>query len=348
MDADTGASIAQVRTTGRVITGAIFNDSKTVLYVGTEKAMVHAFDAFSYLPIFSFAADSKIHNNLIIWEDAVVFSSAVGTVYSIDQRSGHLNWEVKQPLAHERLRLSSNSNIILREKKANDSKAAELIVPHADGYLSVIDARSGQVKKKLSLGTSRPKSFPDIVAPMVIFRNQLWVASYDLGLFVIDMAFLQIREHHNISEISQLASDGEILLAATPNWLMAISGLGAITWKNNLASITTKLSLLGYPFERNLKQNRRLFFGTPSRLLIRENYGDVILASSFGSMGVFDRSTGQLLKILGNSVGFGPNIDWAGSKSIAAMSRRGLLMKFQFSSGGEVDKDIPTTAFGPL
>ncbi len=223
-----------------------------------------------------------------------------------------------------------------------------MIVPHADGYLSIIDANSGGLKKHISLGTGRPNGFPDIVAPMISLRNQLWVASHDLGLFCIDLPSLQIREQRNLMEITQLASDGHDLFAATPNVLMAISDNGRLRWKNNLATVKTKLPPLGYPFSQNTEGNKRLFFGAPSRLLIQEKQEEIIMATSYGSLGIFDKANGPLVKILGHSVGFGPKIDWAGPDSIVAMSRRGLLMKFQFGHRGDEHKEKPATAFGPL
>jgi len=347
LDADSGEPIAQVSTEGRVITRALFNKDGSVFFLGTDKASVLALDAFTFARVFSFTADSKINNNMIMVDKALVFTSAVGTIYSVNSETGELNWRLPQPLAAERLRLSSNSNIIVAEKKMLADAPLTLVVPHADGYISVIDAASGEVKKRVSLGISRPNGFPDIVAPMVILRNQLWVASYDLGLCAIDLTTFQIREQRNISEITQLASDGHSLYAATPNVLMSLSDAGIIKWKNNIAEISAKLAPLGYPFTHSMDSSKRLFYGTPSRLLLREKQGELIMATSYGSLGVFDKSNGQVIKILGNSVGFGPKIDWAGSDSIVAMSRRGLLMKFQFGHHGDENKEKPT-AFRPL
>ncbi len=90
LDGDRGNAVAQVPTVGRVITKALFNKSGTVLFVGTDKAFVHALDALSFERIFSFIADSKINNNLTVVDDALVFTSAVGTVYSVNAHTGQL------------------------------------------------------------------------------------------------------------------------------------------------------------------------------------------------------------------------------------------------------------------
>jgi hypothetical protein len=325
LDADNGRPISQISTAGRVTTDAKFGDDRSLLYIGTDKGMVYGLDAFSFVRIFSFAADSQVNNNLTLVGDALVFTSGMGTIYSINSRNGLLNWQIEQPLAAERLRLSENSNIWYEGSVKNPDDIL-LVVPHADGYLSLIRAKVGQVEKKITLGTARANSFPDIVAPLIWFNNMLWVASYDLGVFSIDIANWQIGRHMDLTKIVQLASDGKVLFAASTQTLYAISSASEIKWQNNFSEIMSKTPPLGFPFNRVQLGAKHMFFGSPSRLLLNES--DIIMATSSGSVGIFAKATGQVREIVANSVGLGPKINWAEDASFMAVSRRGLLMKF--------------------
>lgn len=334
LDADNGHAISAIKTSGRVITDTLFSDDRSLLYVGTDKGVVYGFDAYSFARVFSLIADSKVNNNLTIVGDALVFTSTIGSVYSVNSKSGAINWRIEQPLVTDRLRIAENSNIIWYEHVAKGEGQILLVVPHADGYLSVINAQTGEVKKQIHLGVARPNSFPDIVAPLVRLKNRLWVASYSLGVFCIDIDSGQIRDHMSLSNIVQLASDGTSLFAASPQTLFSISETSKVIWQNNITDLRSRTPRMGFPFNRVQQGAKHMFFGTPSRLLLNERY--IIMATSSGSVGIFEKATGHLLKIVGNSIGFGTNIAWAETNSFLAVSRRGLLMKFKIFNPGVI------------
>lgn len=345
LDADKGTPFAQIKTQGRVVTETKFNADKTIFYVGTDKGVVEAFDAFSFAKLFSFTANGKVNNNLTMIENALVFTSSMGKIYSIDGKTGAVNWEVFEPLATERLRLSSHANIFVYERTNLTGVEVELVVPHADGYVSVLDSKTGIVKNKITLGVREARGFPDIAAPMVFLKNSLWVASYDHGLFALDVGSWQIRERVDVKEIVELSTDGRMIYAATPNNLLAITDMGAIRWNNHFADVKTKLGPLAYPFHQTLQGRKRLFYGVPSRVLVHNEKNALVMATSAGSLGIFDKTNGQLKKILGNLVGFGPKIDWAEPDSFVVVSRRGLLMKFRFAESHMNDKHRKTPFF---
>lgn len=326
LDADTLATVAQIVTIGRVITESVFSRDGTMLFVGTDKGFVLGIDAFSFKRVFSFAADSKINNNLTFADDALVFTSSIGTIYSIDQKTGEKKWSLEQPLASERLKLASESTIHVFEDIGMAQKESSLVVPHADGYVSIVRAKTGELKKQVKLGTARPNGFPDIVAPMIWLKNKLWIASFDLGLFAFDIFSGRIHKEVPLKEIVQLSTDGKTLYAASSDVLYAIEDNGEIQWKNNLFEIKSRALRVGYPFEHFRQGGKRIFFGLPSRLLVNDTH--IIFGTSIGSLGIFNKM-GQLEKIAGNSVGFGPKINWAGPEHVVAVSKRGLLMKFQ-------------------
>jgi outer membrane protein assembly factor BamB len=327
-DADTAKPVAQIETVGRVVTETKWSADGSIIYVGTDKGVVHGFDAYSFAPRFSFQADSKINNNLTIVNDALVFSSALGSVYSLDGRTGGQNWYREQPLATERLRLVSASNIIVNEQVIRGEKTTNLLVPHADGYVLVIDPKTGESKQRYSSSGVRAKGFPDIVARMVVLKNRLWFASYNSGLVSIDLTNGLVREHLPITEIDALSTDGTILFAASAHAVFAILENGKILWKNDISTIKSRNSPLGFPFSRLQEGGKKMLFGNTGLLI---HGGRVIMASSLGSIGIFDKVNGQLKQIVGNSVGFGP-IEWLDPESFMAVSVRGLLMIFKIGN----------------
>jgi outer membrane protein assembly factor BamB len=326
LDSENKKPIAQIKTEGRVVTDPLFIDELAILYIGTDKGIIYALDLFSFANIFTFRADSKINNDLIMVGGMLIFTSGMGTIYSIDRSNGTLRWEIKRPLAAQRLRQTHNSNIVSFTAKEQEKKL-RLVIPHADGYLSVVNAATGQLDTKISLGSLDLTAFPDIVAPMVWLKKRLWVASYGHGIFGIDIFSGKIREKLDVKGIVQLASDDSKLFAASSDALLAISETVQIIWKNNLAEIKSRVPHAGFPFHWLKLGAKRLFYGGLSKLLL--THGNVILATSAGSIGIFNKMTGQLEQIAANSVGLGPKINWAGPALILAVSKRGLLMEFE-------------------
>lgn len=326
IDADTGRAFAKIVTFGRVITKAVFGDDHAVFYVGTEKGMLYAFDAYSFAPIFSLSADSKINNNLTLIKDAVIFTSSMGTIYCIDGRTGAVRWQIEQPMAKERLRFSQQSNIYAFKEANQGIEEDFIVVPHSDGYLSVIHVPTGKIKKRIELaGSPQANGFPDIVAPMVVFKNnRLWVASYDLGIAIIDLGSLRVREQIEQRGILELATDGSTMFAASADAIFSLADSGKILWKNDISTIKSRAPRTGFPFERFSQGAKRMFYGVPTRMLLSGKR--ILLSTSLGSIGIFDKTTGKNLAILGHSIGFGA-LEWAGS-DFMAVSRRGLLMKF--------------------
>ncbi len=322
--ADDGRPLAKVPVAGRVITEAVFGAGNAVFYVGTDKGKFYAFDAYSFKPIFSINADSKINNNITIVDKQVVFTSSVGTIYAVDSRTGVVLWQVAQPLARDRLHLAPQSNIEKHEDLA--SKSEFIMVPHADGYVSTIDAHSGKLKKKTEVTTAQSHGFPDIVAPMVAIKNRLWVASNDGGVAIIDSVSARIRELVPIHGVIDMVSDGSSVYLATTDTVYRMNEAGEVLWKGDIAPIVSRTPRAAFPFEHFAQGAKRMFFGFPTGMLVDDKR--LVISYSLGSLGVFDKESGRLIQIAGNSVGFS-SIKWAGPQSIIAVSKRGLLMKFQ-------------------
>lgn len=334
VDADNGKRLAQITTIGRVVTNVVFAADSTLMYVGTDKGVVHAIDAYSFVQSFTVNADSKINNDMVLVEDALVFTTALGTMYQINRHNGAITWRIEQAQLQDRLRLSSNANIVAITDTKQSGKEPLVVTPHADGTLSIIGARSGHVHQHITLGVSRGNGFTDIVALMVWFKNKLWVASHNLGLFSLDMPSGKIIDQVSINEIVQLATDGIHLFLASADTVYALSDLGTVIWKNQISDIWSRSAPAAFPFHGFTGGKKRSLYGVPSKLLITQDR--LIMATSAGAIGVFDKNSGVLLKLVGDSVGFSPKIGWAGTNDLVAISRRGLLMKFHLASPKKV------------
>lgn len=322
---ENGQPLYDLSTTGRVITDSLFNQDRTKFFIGTDKGVIYGIDSFTFKPEFSFTADSEINNNLLLLND-LIFTSALGTIYCLDPNDGKLKWHIEQPLTVDRLRLASNSNII----PYGEGEPSHVLVPHAEGYVSLVDIKAGTVEKKIVLGMSRSSKFLDVVAPMVWLKNHLWVASYGLGIFAVDIHTGRVR--HSVLEngILQLTSDGDKLFAASADTIFSIKNSGDINWKSPLNEIKSRVPRAAFPFNKMDRGAKRMFYGAPSRLLLIGN--KLITAFSAGSIGVFNQTSGKLEDILGNSVGFNASVNWADG-NILMVSKRGLLMKFHVVPG---------------
>ena len=327
IDGDSGYRIADVKVKGRAVTDIRFDRDGSVFYAGTDKGMLYRFNAYTFAVNFSVEVDSKVNNNLTFIGDDLIFTSALGTVYCLDKNNGKIKWRLLRPMAKERLRLESQSNILSYQDPLADSNV-QVIVPHADGYISFIDVKSGKVLNKLVLEAPGAKGMPDVVSPMVMLNNKLWVASFGRGVFAIDRSIGRIRDRLPILNIVQMSFEGSTLFAASPDKLYAISEQGRIMWENDFSKIRSRLPRSAFPFDGFAHGAKRMFFGTPSRLLVSKTH--ILMANS--SIGFFDKSTGRLDAIIGNSVGFGPKISWAEPGNLVAVSKRGLLMKFQVTN----------------
>lgn len=323
-DIDTGKPFARIATEGRVITKTLFAKAGDVIYFGTDKGIISCLDAFSFKKIFSFQADSSINNDLMLENNSLVFSTGLATIYSLDNRTGHELWHVERALLGKKLILKSNSNIV-DLTFVKDSQF--LAVPHPEGYLSIIGASSGKEQRIVKLDNNENlPTFPDIVAPQIMKNRFLWVASFGLGIFVIDPEIGQIRNRIDIKGVSQLASDENTIFGATADELFALALSGEILWRVDLRNIRTKEARYGFPFNGLKFGAKRVFMGVPSTLLMRKD--NIIMGSSQGAMGEFSKNDGALLRVVGNSLGFGPKISLF-RDGVVASTRRGLLAIFQ-------------------
>lgn len=323
-DADSGKPLAKVVTAGRVVTKIAFGKNRALMYFGTEKGKLYGLDAYSFEPIFTLNADGKINNNITLVDNTVVFTSAIGTVYGVDATTGFIKWQVAQPLQKERLRFAQQSNLVVMNDEP--TKSTLVIVPHSDGYLSAIDAESGKVRRRLDLGIAQGNGFPDVVAPMVLMKNRLWVASHDFGIAIVDLTSFRIREQITLSGVLELATDGSAVYAATADAVFRLRENGEIAWKNDIATVKSRIPRAGFAFDKFSQGSKRMFYGVPTRILVDENH--LMLSYSLGSIGIFDKGSGHVSAILGNSIGFSA-LEWAGPFSFMAVSKRGLLMKFE-------------------
>lgn len=324
--AESGLPYAKIHTMGRVSTETKIITETGRMVCGTEKGVLHGFHAYTFEKIFDVIVDSKINSDLLQVRNDIIFTTSLGTIYSVDTESGTLKWQLPRPSADERIKLLPYSNIVgIAGTKDNQSENT-IIAPHHDGYVSHIDSEQGVVDKQINLSRVRSQGYPDVVAPMVLLNNRLWVASVDSGITIIELVRFRIREEIKQKEIMALKSDGEIVYAASPDAIYAYRQNGSLVWKRDISKTVSRTPRAPFPFDRFNEGYRRMFLGAPSGLLVNEKY--LVLATSLGSIGIFDKFTGKQLRILGNSVGFG-SINWADSTSIIAVSRRGVLMSFK-------------------
>lgn len=328
LDGDTGLPFAQIATQGRVTTKILWNADSALMFFGTDKGVVSAHDPFTFAKIFSFQADGTINNDLMLDGDSLMFSSGLATIFRIDSKTGKEQWRILRPLDTNKLMLTSNSNMILFKDKLDVREGNFLVAGHPEGYISVIYAPEGPEEMRTirleGLGSSA--SFPDIVAPMLYIDGLLWVASFGMGIFILDPENGQIRNRLDVIGVSQLAFDGKRVYGATGKELLAFSSSGEIIWRTVYADLKTRDARYGFPFSQLRWGAKKVFMGVPSTLVLMND--KLVMATSQGAMGEFNPQNGTLQRVVGNSLGFGPKIGIWG-QGIMASTRRGLLALFQ-------------------
>jgi outer membrane protein assembly factor BamB len=263
-------------------------------------------------------------------DNALIFSTALATVYKINSTNAEELWRAERPIKPGRIKLMSYSSIFYSPK---DFMGTDLLmVPHPDGFVSVIDFHSGHITRTIQLGVhERAKhSSPDIVAPLLYVGGTLWAASMDFGISRIDPRSGQVVGHIPEKQIQNMTSDNEYIYAVTGQTknLIALSQAGTIVWKKDLDMLLSTNERLGFPFEKFDVGAKKVFDGTPSRLLVKNKV--LIVASSLGAMGIFNVRNGDRIQVVGNSLGFGPKISFLGNEGVIAVTTRGSLFKASF------------------
>ena len=198
-------------------------------------------------------------------------------------------------------------------------------MPHPDGYLSFVRFSNGIVKRTLQLSTNS-EGFPDIVTPLILVGDTIFLASFDAGIFAVDVSTGQVIRRVEIKGIVQLATDGQYLFAAKDGMLYRFSDdLVRQDFVVNFGELRSKRASLGWPFNRQTFIGQRVLSGMNTRLLIKDKH--IFMGTSLGGMAIFDKETGELVRLVGEALGFGPNIGMAGD-SVVGMTTAGWLVEF--------------------
>lgn len=327
-DARNGKQIVVIPAEGRVVTPVLFAKDSGQLFFGTEKGIVQSINAFSYEKRAVFNADSQVNSDIHFFNDTIIFSTMMGTIYCLEQKDLSKKWKIKNDRVMEgQLHLASYARwMSVQEKGANT-----VIMARPMGELSFINAKEGKVTNTLQLGMVAAKEFADIVAPMVWLNGTLFVASYDLGLFAIDPQLGQIKRSYPAEKkIIQLATDGQALFAATKETLFALDSNAQRIWVNHFGEIYTKRERYGFPFDKYRESPNKLFIGSVSNLWVVGK--TVILTMDEEGIGLFNGGDGKFVSAI-SKLGVGPNFTINDENNIFAVTRLGTLIKLSFESG---------------
>ena len=330
VDADSMQTITLINAKSRVVTKPIAILDHNLLAFATLDGHLYVIDAYSYQTKGVFLADSTINNNLLFFENKIFFSTKTGSFYCLNIKADtnylSFGWQIEKPSLKSKINLSPNNNIVAY--KNNFENINYIIFPHFNGNIYVVNANSGVIKKELKL-SSVYADFSDIVSPMVIKDNILYVSSYSLGLFKINLITLQVSQmlvKENMKEIIQLTFSEQGLIASNHRTLFLISYDGILLWKNNFSSIFLKKPLYESLF-KDVEHYTSALKGGISKINIYKNC--IIIASEMGGIAIFDLKTGVLKGIKGGLTGFGPKVEFYDGL-LFCVSKIGNLFKYNF------------------
>lgn len=330
VDADDMKIISKIDAKSRVITKPLPIQDGKLLVFGTLEGYLYVIDAYNYQTKGVFLADSSINNNLLFFENRIYFSTKTGSFYALDFKN-YLNclsvfWHVEKPSLKTKINLTSNSNIVVYKNTFENINY--VLFPHFNGSVYMINVNNGVIKKEFKFSSSYT-DFSDIVAPMVIVDNLLYVSSYSLGLFKINLVTSQVSQiliKENLKEIIQLSYSDQGLIAASHRDLFLISYDNILLWNNDFSSIKLKSPAYGN-FFKDVKHYTSGLKGGISKINIYNS--NIIIASEMGGIAVFDSKTGMLKGIKGGLTGFGPKIEFYDGL-LFCISRMGNLFKYIF------------------
>lgn len=330
IDASTFKTEALLNTGSRVVTKIAYLESEELFAFGTENGLLIFIDPYSYKIISTIQADAKINDDVMFHDKSLFFSTTLGTVYRIDadKKNIKMAWMLTRPMDALRIKLHSQSNLLVYKHPIYGN--TYLIAPQAEGIVSLIDIVSGAIKENIVLKKAGMNyNFPDIVSPMVIHKDKLYVASYGAGLFEINLVDGHSTNHReNLEGITNIVFDviNQRLVIANSQKLVSLTLNFEINWEKDISLIRTQRPKYPFPFSRLLGDNKEALGGGISGISLK---GDNLILSSYeGGIGFFDITTGNLRGIKGSSVGFGPMEQF--EKNIFLVSRTGRLYHYSF------------------
>ena len=247
--------------------------------VGTEDGYAVKIDATNGNIIWSVRVDAEILEPPVVSDKVVFVVTGLDSLYALSLETGLAVWHHKQALPAG-MTLRGQSKPALHRPTAG-SEVDRVVLGHADGRLSILEASTGKVLKEVELGENT--NFSDVDTDPVIAGDLAFAAAYDRGVFALDVRSGEIRWNFAEKSITQLATDGALLVAAGPQKALAIDlKTRKVKWRTSFKK------------------------GAPGRIHLKG--GRVHLPIDLDRVQILSLATGQPLQALGSGLGVSADI----------------------------------------
>ncbi len=323
--------------------GPLFDPERGVIYVGGADGFLHVLSSKSGKPQDKYAVPGNLASQPVMHNNHLYFGTDQGYLVCFDLAEKQIKWEQKigaevlsSPVFEANVgyivtgaavlyafvpetgeivwqRTGALSKLPLSKPSSPFIAAGKIILGTSLGQLEFLSLSDGSKLFDVALGDSK-RPFPEIVSnPVSLPEGKVAIAAFNQGVFIVDSNTGVIEwTLQGVTQVTQLASMGDILVAAGPGFVAGIS-------------LASRQRIWGFKFKK----------GSPNQLTIQKD--KVYLGSDQDGLYVLNLQTGEPLQILGvRGGGFAGNFDFSSETTLFALSTRGYLYSYgriQTSSG---------------
>jgi len=273
-----GEKVYQTELPGNLASQPALTEDQHVV-MGTEDGFVVKMDATNGQIAWSVKVDAEILEPPVVDGKNVFVVTGLDSLYALSLASGQAIWQYKQALPAG-MTLRGQSRPVLH-RPLPGAPAERVILGHADGHISFLDATNGKAIKQVNLGND--ENFADVDTDPVIHGKMVFAASYGKGVYALDIRSGEIKWTLSEKSITQLATDGDVLVAAGPQKALAIDlQTRKVRWRTSFTK------------------------GAPGRIHLQG--GRVHIPVDLGRVEILSLSNGQPLQALGSGLGVSADI----------------------------------------
>ena len=245
--------------------------------VDTEDGYAVKIDATNGNIIWSVRVDAEILEPPVVSDKVVFVVTGLDSLYALSLETGLAVWHHKQALPAG-MTLRGQSKPALHRPTAG-SEVDRVVLGHADGRLSILEASTGKVLKEVELGENT--NFSDVDTDPVIAGDLAFAAAYDRG-FLPSMS-------------AAVKSVGTSMKSPSPSWPPT-----AHWWRLVPKALAIDLKTRKVKWRTSFKK------GAPGRIHLKG--GRVHLPIDLDRVQILSLATGQPLQALGSGLGVSADI----------------------------------------
>jgi outer membrane protein assembly factor BamB len=201
-------------------------DSATV-YVGGDDGVLYALDGETGKERWTYKTKGQIGGAPVYDEGMIYFTTGENRLYAVDAHSGAWRWQYEREVPEAPFTIRGvSSPLVVRGR---------VYAGFADGYLAVLNARTGDVVWARSLAGDAQR-FVDVDATPSLVAGVLYVSSYSGGVYAIDPADGTMKWRYEAEGAKSVwVERGRVYFASTRSGIHCLDLQGHLVWRQLLA-----------------------------------------------------------------------------------------------------------------